>query len=202
MVKEEWRGLGDAQFLDKLKALSKPLGRWHKKHFGNISEKIKRFEDEIKKVDDMVSNGVYDVNRLEIEEAQALEMLPSEEEVKVAVWDCKSFKAPGSDGKATSRFHITWVALAPKFVGAKEIKDLRPISKVGCIYKMISKVLTRRMRSVMPGLVGESQSAFVKGRRIHDGVLIACETVQWLKLKRKASAIIKLDFQKAYDRVK
>ncbi|XP_020981566.1 uncharacterized protein LOC107494948 [Arachis duranensis] len=60
MVKEEWRGLGDAQFLDKLKALSKPLGRWHKQHFGNIPEKIKKLEEEIKKVDDMVSNGVYD----------------------------------------------------------------------------------------------------------------------------------------------
>ncbi|XP_016207494.1 uncharacterized protein LOC107647967 [Arachis ipaensis] len=58
------------------------------------------------------------------------------------------------------------------------------------------------MRSVMPGLVRESQSAFVKGRRIYHGALIACETVQWLKLKKKASAIIKLDFQKVYDRVK
>ncbi|XP_072078177.1 uncharacterized protein [Arachis hypogaea] len=73
---------------------------------------------------------------------------------------------------------------------------------VGCVYKVISKVLTRRMRSVMPRLVEESPSAFFKGRRIHDGALIACETVQRLKLKKKASAIIKLDFQKAYDRVK
>ncbi|QHO22385.1 uncharacterized protein DS421_12g354800 [Arachis hypogaea] len=59
MVKEEWRGLGDAQFLDKLKALSKLLSRWHKQHFGNIPVKIKMFEDEIQKFDDMVSNGAY-----------------------------------------------------------------------------------------------------------------------------------------------
>ncbi|XP_072060305.1 uncharacterized protein [Arachis hypogaea] len=58
---------------------------------------------------------------------------------------------------------ITWVALAPKFIGAKEIKDLRPISIVGCVYKVISK---------------------------------------WLKARKKSAAIIKLDFQKAYDRVK
>ncbi|XP_016173374.1 uncharacterized protein LOC107615869 [Arachis ipaensis] len=62
--------------------------------------------------------------------------------------------------------------------------------------------MVRRMRSVMPGLVGEIQSAFVKGRKIHDGALIACETVHWLRTKRKKAAIIKLDFQKAYDRVK
>ncbi|XP_016178774.1 uncharacterized protein LOC107621255 [Arachis ipaensis] len=71
--------------------------------------------------------------------------------------------------------NITWVALAPKFTGVKEIKDLRPISMVGCVYK---------------------------GRKIHDGALIACETVHWLKKRKEGAAIIKLDFQKAYDRVK
>ncbi|XP_015945805.1 uncharacterized protein LOC107470909 [Arachis duranensis] len=58
------------------------------------------------------------------------------------------------------------------------------------------------MRKVMPGLVGETQSAFVKGRKIHDGALITCETVQWLKARKRSVAIIKLDFQKAYDWVK
>ncbi|XP_072086140.1 uncharacterized protein [Arachis hypogaea] len=73
---------------------------------------------------------------------------------------------------------------------------------VGCVYKVISKIPVQRMRKIMPGLVEETQSAFVQGRKIHDRALIACETVQWLKLKKKSSRIIKLDFQKAYDRVK
>nr|XP_025628354.1 uncharacterized protein LOC112721509 [Arachis hypogaea] len=58
------------------------------------------------------------------------------------------------------------------------------------------------MRRVIPDLVGETQSAFVQGRKIHDAALIACEIVQWLKQRKKKSEIIKLDFQKAYDRVK
>ncbi|XP_072064497.1 uncharacterized protein [Arachis hypogaea] len=206
MVKEEWRKLGDIHFLQKMKALTTPLRRWHKQHFGDITEKIKRLEEEIKKVDDMEDSPRVSfrdglVNRLEREEAKALEVLPSVEEVKEAVWECESSKAPGSDGysmnfikrcwdeigmeftTAVMTFfetatlpedsNVTWVALVLKFVEAKEIKDLRPISMVGCVYKVISKLLTRRMRSVMPGLVGESQSAFVKGRKIHDGALIA-----------------------------
>ncbi|XP_016185431.1 uncharacterized protein LOC107627078 [Arachis ipaensis] len=60
MVKEEWRGLGDIQFTDKLKALTILLGRWHKANFGEMDNKIKRFEEKIKKIDDLVSNGVYD----------------------------------------------------------------------------------------------------------------------------------------------
>ncbi|XP_016185867.1 uncharacterized protein LOC107627547 [Arachis ipaensis] len=60
MVKDEWRELGDVQFLAKMKGLSIPIQRWHKQHFGSIAEKIKKLEEEIKKVDDMVSSGLYD----------------------------------------------------------------------------------------------------------------------------------------------
>ncbi|XP_016198938.1 uncharacterized protein LOC107639894 [Arachis ipaensis] len=60
MVKEEWRELGDVQFLQKMKALSEPLRRWHKQYFGDIAERIKKFEEEIRKVDDMVTSGRYD----------------------------------------------------------------------------------------------------------------------------------------------
>ncbi|XP_057730158.1 uncharacterized protein LOC130945464 [Arachis stenosperma] len=98
--------------------------------------------------------------------------------------------------------NVTWVVLAPKFVEAREIKDLWPISIVGCVYKVISNVLVRRMHRVMSGLVGETQSDFVNGRKIHDETLITCETIKWLKTSKKRLAIIKLDFQKAYDRVK
>ncbi|XP_025625391.1 uncharacterized protein [Arachis hypogaea] len=59
MVKEEWKGLGELQFTDKLKVLTGPLGRWHRDNFGDMDKKIKKFEEEIKKIDDMVANGTY-----------------------------------------------------------------------------------------------------------------------------------------------
>ncbi|XP_072074445.1 uncharacterized protein [Arachis hypogaea] len=58
MVKEEWRNFGDVQFIDKIKALTVPLSKWHKENFRDIDMKIMKFEVEIKKVDDMVSNGI------------------------------------------------------------------------------------------------------------------------------------------------
>ncbi|XP_015934915.1 uncharacterized protein LOC107461001 [Arachis duranensis] len=60
MIKEEWRGLGEAQFTNKLKAMTGPLGRWHKDKFGNMDRKIMKFEEEIKKIDDAVGDGVHD----------------------------------------------------------------------------------------------------------------------------------------------
>ncbi|XP_016185434.1 uncharacterized protein LOC107627082 [Arachis ipaensis] len=60
MVKEEWRCLGEMQLMDKLKALARPLGRWHRENFGNLDRRINNFEEEIRKVDDLVSIGVHD----------------------------------------------------------------------------------------------------------------------------------------------
>ncbi|XP_016161997.1 uncharacterized protein LOC107604814 [Arachis ipaensis] len=60
MVKEEWRELGEMQFTDKLKAITGPLGIWHRDNFGHMDKKIMKFEEEIKKIDDMVSNVTHD----------------------------------------------------------------------------------------------------------------------------------------------
>ena len=67
--------------------------------------------------------------------------------------------------------------MAPKIDEAEEIKDFHPISMVGCLYKIISKILANRMKAVMPDLVGESQFAFVSGRQMLDGGLVASEVV-------------------------
>ncbi|XP_016185838.1 uncharacterized protein LOC107627522 [Arachis ipaensis] len=209
---------GEIHFTKKLKALTVPLSRWYKENFSDNELRIQKLEDEIKKVDELE------------EEAAELEKLSSIEEIKDAVWDCELSKAPDCDGynmnfikkywgDIGSEFtttvmdffqsaelprdsNVTWIALAPKFIRAKEIKDLWLISMVDCVYKVLSKVLVQRIRSVMSGLVGETQSAFVMGRKIHDEALIAYETMQWLKTKKKSSTIIKLDFQKSYDRMK
>ncbi|XP_016164568.1 uncharacterized protein LOC107607096 [Arachis ipaensis] len=60
LVKEEWIGLGEVRFTDKLKALSVPMKRWHRDKFGDMDNKIMKFEKEIKKIDDMVGDREYD----------------------------------------------------------------------------------------------------------------------------------------------
>ncbi|XP_016164591.1 uncharacterized protein LOC107607123 [Arachis ipaensis] len=50
------------------------------------------------------------------------------EEIREAVWDCESSKAPGSDGYNMNFIKKCWDDIAPKFTGDKEIKDLRLIS--------------------------------------------------------------------------
>jgi len=103
------------------------------------------------------------------------------------------------EGQLPAGINITWVTLVPKRKDALDIMDFRPISMVGSIYKVIAKIMSRRLKEVMPELIGEAQTAFIRGRQILDGA--ANEVVTWLRKHKKEGILLKLDFQKAYDTI-
>jgi len=69
-----------------------------------------------------------------------------------------------SSGKFVASLNITFISLIPKKIGAVNIKDFRPISLVGCMCKLLSKVLATRLRGVSSNLISENQNAFVGAR--------------------------------------
>ncbi|GJX01267.1 RNA-directed DNA polymerase, eukaryota [Tanacetum coccineum] len=81
---------------------------------------------------------------------------------------------------------------------AKMVKDFRPISLIGSVYKIIAKVLADRSSLVISDLVSEEQSAFVSNRLILDGPFILNELLSWCKLKNAKALIFKIDFEKAF----
>ena len=105
------------------------------------------------------------------------------------------------NGESVSHINVTWVALVPKKKCPSSIDDYRPISMVGALYKIISKILSHRLKSVIANLIDESHTAIVGNRQILDGVLIANESLAWLKKNKIHGSLIELDFQKAYDSV-
>ena len=58
----------------------------------------------------------------------------------------------------------TFMVLIPKRGRVEDLKDFRPISLIGSIYKLIAKVLANRLKKVMNKLVNSAQNAFVEGR--------------------------------------
>ncbi|RVX19375.1 putative ribonuclease H protein [Vitis vinifera] len=111
------------------------------------------------------------------------------------------FKEFHERGRFVKSLNATFLVLVPKRGGAEDLKDFRPISLVGSLYKLLAKVLANRIKKVLGKVISESQNAFVEGRQILDAVLIANEVVD-SRLKNNVGGVLcKLDIEKAYDRV-
>lgn len=70
---------------------------------------------------------------------------------------------------------------------------------MGCLYKIILKVLANKIKPVLGEVISENQTGFIQARYIADGILTINESVYWLKRKKKLDAIFKVNFKKAYD---
>ena len=70
------------------------------------------------------------------------------------------------------------------------------------IFTSFTKVLNNRILYVVEKIIRPSQIVFLPGHHIMEGVLILHETIYELHRKQKDRVILKLDFEKAYDKVK
>ena len=107
-------------------------------------------------------------------------------------------------GSLPTPLNHTFITLIPKTKNPKRVIKFRPISLCNVLYKIFSKVLANRLEQVLPHLIFKHQNAFIKGRLITDNIMVAFETLHYMKnhnLGKNGFMALKLDINKAYDRV-
>ncbi|KHN30901.1 Transposon TX1 putative 149 kDa protein, partial [Glycine soja] len=111
------------------------------------------------------------------------------DEITRVVWDCGSEKSPGPNGlnlkfikefwqllkpdviRFLAEFHVngifpkgcnaSFIALIPKVPDLQNLNEFIPISLIGCVYKIVAKLLANRLKKVMSAIIDERQSAFI-----------------------------------------
>lgn len=104
------------------------------------------------------------------------------------------FKEFHRRGRLNKAINATFLMLIPKMLHPLELRDYRPISLVDCVYKLLSRVLTNRLKSILPTIISPYKGAFRGDRQIHDDILIANELIYFGKQMRKADKVFKIDF--------
>lgn len=85
-----------------------------------------------------------------------------------------------NEGHMPEELNYTHVALIPKVKNPSKMTDLRPISLCNVSYKLISKVLANRLKTILPDIIDENQSAFIPGRLIIDNILLSSEVFHYM----------------------
>jgi hypothetical protein len=104
-------------------------------------------------------------------------------------------------GYMLKEFNHTNIALILKIDNPSQMNHFRPISLTNFNYKIISKILSNRFKPLLQKIISPTQSAFLKGRSIHDNTILAHEVFHTMKHKQGNGGLmtLKLDMEKAFD---
>ena len=160
--------------------------------------------------------------------SQALTDPVSADQILATLKSMGKNKAPGTDGFPVEFYLVCWpiiahdfcapissffmssimhpatnstsIALIPKVDTPCNMGEFRPISLCNIPYKCISKILANKLKFILPHVINQSQSAFIKGRSISDNILMAQELFRGYNRDLGiAKCALKLDLHKAFD---
>ncbi|XP_057803038.1 uncharacterized protein LOC131018330 [Salvia miltiorrhiza] len=160
-----------------------------------------------------------------------LTMIPDEGEIAAAVFDMDANSAPGPDGFSGMFFEKCWqiikvdviqavqrffshsylpsgcnastMILIPKKEQVSVVGDLRPIVLSNFFFKIVSKILASRLSSVAASHVSPNQFGFIKGRNIHDCIMLSSEGFNCMERTNNGiNMACKVDIRKAFDTIR
>ena len=98
----------------------------------------------------------------------------------------------------------SFITLIPKVMNPEYVTKFGPISLSNVLYRIFSKVFANKLKNIMLQLILEQHSAFMSDHLIYDNILVAFETLHYMRNINKGKTgfmALKLDMSKIYERV-
>ena len=163
------------------------------------------------------------------EEADSLEGQITEQELHGAVQSMNNGSSPGMDGLPAEIYKVLWAEIKDILLGnikhsfetrslsltqthgiikllhkgngldRQDLAGWRPISLLNADYKIIAKIIARRLNRVLGKLIDPNQYAFIKGRNAGDMIREIDDIIELEKLKGEKSILLSIDYAKAFD---
>jgi hypothetical protein len=96
----------------------------------------------------------------------------------------------------------SFLALILKEQGASNFSRFRPISLCNTGYKVVTKIIANKIKTILPRIIPENQGGFIKGRKILDNVILVQEAIHSSIHQKEKGMAVKLDLVNAFDRVR
>jgi hypothetical protein len=113
----------------------------------------------------------------------------------------QAFTAMLDEGETSVFINKGLITLIPKNGDHARLNNWRPITLLESIYKILAKLLARRLQAILPSIIRPNQTGFVEGRSILDNVFITQESLNWAEESNQDLVLLLLDFEKAFDRI-
>ena len=152
----------------------------------------------------------------------------TEKECLEALKSMDSDKTAGTDGLPAEFYKTFWTDLAPvltsalnyshntgtlsitqrrgiiKLIPKKDsdphfIKNWRPLTLLNCDYKIAAKAIANRIKTVIPKLINNDQTGFLKGRFIGENIRLIDSIIKYASENNTPGLLLFVDFEKAFD---
>ena len=88
------------------------------------------------------------------------------------------------NGHIHAPLNATFIALIPKVDDPKSLDDFRHISLCNNVYKIISRIISKRIKAIISKYVSHEQFGFLEGRQIHEAIRVVQEALHNIKTQK------------------
>jgi len=96
----------------------------------------------------------------------------------------------------------TFLSMIPKKVNPSSFSIFHPISLCNSSYKIITKIISNRIKPLLPSIISVNQSGFMSNLQILDNTVLVQEEIFQSRIKKDKGMVIKLYMSNSFNRMK